>query len=503
MTVLIYIIKTIIISGLLFGYYGLFLRNRFFHGFNRFFLLSIPVISLLLPAMHFNMPDFWNPADSVSPIRLLGVGQGKLEETFTLLDTQKSGTGISREFILVTVSLLVSAILLIRFLQSIRFLLKLRNGKPLLALQDATVYFVSEKGTPFSFFKSIFWGEEMDLNSSAGQQILRHERFHVNQNHSLDMLVMEIFTIGIWFNPFMHLIRRELKAIHEYGADAYAAAASDHYVYARLLLLNYAGSSLPLTNPFFKNQIKKRITMITKSQKSGKALLGRFMILPLVAILVCLFSFKMQNHFQTISNKPVRVVIDAGHGGIDPGTTMHGIAEKRINLNIAKKIQELAKDYNVDVIMTRDKDELPGKGEDISYSLKYRAELPGRENADLFISIHTNGTGKNEMQEEFSGFDIYVPGNSSKVYGGSVKLASSIADYIKPDYTMAHELKQRTGGVLVLDNASVPSILIECGYMDNKTDLAYLQDEKNQEKIARDILEGIQKYAKVVAENKD
>ena len=95
MTVLIYIIKTIIISGLLFGYYGLFLRNRFFHGFNRFFLLSIPVISLLLPAMHFNMPDFWNPADSVSPIRLLGVGQGKLEETFTLLDTQKSGTGIS------------------------------------------------------------------------------------------------------------------------------------------------------------------------------------------------------------------------------------------------------------------------------------------------------------------------------------------------------------------------------------------------------------------------
>ncbi len=64
----------------------------------------------------------------------------------------------------------------------------------------------------------------MDLNSPAGKQILRHELFHVKQKHSLDILLLEIFSILLWFNPFCHFIRQELKAIHEYSADAYAAA---------------------------------------------------------------------------------------------------------------------------------------------------------------------------------------------------------------------------------------------------------------------------------------
>jgi N-acetylmuramoyl-L-alanine amidase len=291
------------------------------------------------------------------------------------------------------------------------------------------------------------------------------------------------------------LIRREIKAIHEYGADSYATAETDTYEYASLLLMNCAGHPLSFTNPFFKNQIKRRIKMMTNSQSNKKGLLGRFMILPLIAVFICLFSFKMQTSFHLFSTKPLRVVIDAGHGGVDPGTSVNGIPEKNINLQIAKKIQQLASAYHVEVIMTRETDVLPGNGENIENALKYRAELPGRENADLFISIHTNGLGKNEMQDTHSGFDIYIPGNSSKVYDGSVKLASIITGSLKPDYTISPELKQSATGVMVLNNASVPSILIECGYIDNKADLAYLQNEKSQEKIARDILEGIRKYA--------
>jgi TonB family protein len=501
MNILIYFIKTILVSGLLFGYYWLFLRNRFFHSFNRYFLLSIPVLSFLLPALHLSLPSFWNHNTSGSPILLLGVGQGSLEEAVTIYADQKSGRGLSLEFLLITLSLLVSLFLLIRFYKSIRFLYRLRKGKPSLTLPEATIYFVSEKGTPFSFFKSIFWGMELELESEAGQQILEHEIFHVKNNHSFDILSLEILTVATWFNPFLHLIRQELKAIHEYTADAWVTAKTDVYAYASLLLIKGSGPAQPLTHPFFKNQIKRRITMLTKSKKQKAGLMGRFMLLPLIAILIGLFSFKMQNNLlHAASVKPVRVVIDAGHGGSFTGTQYNGLLEKNINLIIAKKIQSLAAQYNVEVIMSREADVTPG-GKDLSESLKYIAALPKNKNADLFISIHTNATedGENgKIQTSRSGFQIYIPRSSSEVYEGLLKFGSAMTDVIKSDYTIEPELKQVPGdggNIYILKSATVPALLIECGYIDNPSDLKYLQDEKNQERIARDILEGIRKYS--------
>lgn len=495
MNVLIFVIKSILLSGILFGYYWFFLRNRVFHSFNRIFLLSIPVLSLLLPALHFALPDFANDTGTGSPIRLLGVGRGTLEDTFTIYAARTSANLFSWSAITGQLSATVSFFLFCRLGLSVRYLLWLKKQNPHVDLQEAAVYFVSAKGTPFSFFRNIFWPKEMPLNSPAGEKIFRHELFHVKEYHSLDILYMEIFSIACWFNPFLYLTHREIKALHEYTADAYAMQDSDEFEYARLLLMNISGSSRSITHPFFKTQIKRRIAMITKIKKTSNSLLGRMMILPLIAGLVCLFSFKMENP-KTISQlKLLRVVIDAGHGGIDPGVSRKEVFEKNINLAIAKKIQRLAKDYNIDVIMTRETDELPDKGNDIAHSLKYRAELPGRENADLFISIHTNSIGENSMQEKYTGFDIYVPATSSKVYESSIKLGTDIAAQLKPDYTMAAELKQRSGGILVLDNASVPSVLIECGYIENQNDIKYLMDNANQEKIARDILEGIRKYS--------
>src|SRR5450432_1369773 len=499
MTILIYLIKTVLISGLLFGYFWLFLRNRAFHRFNRIFLISIPVLSLLLPSLHFNLPGFWNPSAGGSPIRLLGVGQGSLEEAVTVYATKTSGNIFSLPFISLLITLFISSFLLTRFIKTIRFLLDLRKDKIFMELPESTIYFVSEEGTPFSFFKFIFWGEETEINSPAGRQILRHELFHVRKNHSLDIVGMEIISILLWFNPFIHLIIRELKVIHEYEADEYAISGTDEYEYASLLLMKISGSPLPLTSPFFKNQIKRRIAMITKSNKNKKAMMGRLMILPLIALLICLFSFKMNKQLLFHSQKTIKVVIDPGHGGVFTGAQSAGILEKNINLNIAKKIQSLSKEYNVEVIMTRETDVTPGSNE-LRKSLEYIAALPKNKNADLFISIHTNSTQdgvEGKIQSSKSGFQIYIPRNSSLVYEGSLKLGSDITEVIKSDYLIESELKQARddgGNILILKKATVPALLIECGYMDNPSDLKYLLDEKNQEKIARDILEGIRKY---------
>ena len=335
-------------------------------------------------------------------------------------------------------------------------------------------------------------GKDLDLNSDSGSQVLQHELYHARNYHTVDILSLEILSAIFWFNPFFYLINREIKAIHEYAADAWVTAKTDTYSYANLLLMKISGKALSLTQPFFKNQIKRRIVMMTKSKNNRTARFGRLMIIPLIAALSCLFSFTSTNPLHLFSTKSIRVVIDAGHGGMDPGIITNDMLEKNINLSVSKKIQALSKEYNVDVIMTRERDELPGNVSDINWSLKYRASLARKENADLFISIHTGGgTGENKQ----SGFEIYVPENENKMYKSSVKLASCITGYIKPDYIIASDLKQRPQGILVLTHASVPAILIEFGNPNNKSDFDFIQKDEDQEKIARDILEGIRKYS--------
>ena len=362
MTLLIYIIKTIFISGLLVGYYWLFLRNQAFHGFNRLFLISIPVLAFLLPLLQFRIPENWNRSTG-SQIRLLDVGRGTLEEAVTIYATRKSGTTLSWEYILLTCSLFISMILFIRFFKTLHYIQKLRSDNPFLKIPEAILYFVSEKGTPFSFFRSIFWGNEMDVNSAAGKQILRHELFHVKQNHSLDIVSIEILSIGLWFNPFLYMIRRELAAIHEYGADAYASAETDRYEYASLLLLNVAGPSMPLTHPFFKSQVKRRIAMMMENKKQKAGLFGRLMILPLFGLLICLFSFKFKTHPAFLSAKTVRVVIDAGHGGKYTGASnandsvpVDTLTMETMNKLDVSKIDSMTVDKKNNLIIIKTKD---------------------------------------------------------------------------------------------------------------------------------------------------
>jgi TonB family protein len=308
MILLIYIIKTILLSGLLFTYYLLVLRNRFYHRFNRLFLLMIPVFSFLLPACHFSWPDFMGTNRGGSPIPLLGVVQGGFEEVFTVYARRQSGNIFSWQLVAILLFTLISCVLLLRLYRTIHYLRLLKINKPSLELPEATLYFVSEKGTPFSFFRSIFWGKEQTLDNEAGRQILKHEIFHVKQFHTLDLLYLEILLIVAWFNPFFYLLRKELKAIHEYEADAYAMTEGDSFSYASLLLANYSGSIHPLTNPFFKNQIKRRIAMIMKNNKNKNSLLGRLMILPLLLVLAGIFSFTFHHPTHLSTNKTTRVV---------------------------------------------------------------------------------------------------------------------------------------------------------------------------------------------------
>lgn len=157
---LIYIIQTVLVSGLLFGYYLIFLRNRPFHGFNRFFLLAIPWLGFLLPAFHFQRPLVWSHPASGSPVRLLGVVQATWEQAVTVYGNRPQGNPLSLQLLLWVLIWMVSFLLFIRFYQSLRYLAQLRRDNSFLVLPEARIYFVSERGTPFSF-SGPFSGEEI------------------------------------------------------------------------------------------------------------------------------------------------------------------------------------------------------------------------------------------------------------------------------------------------------------------------------------------------------
>ncbi len=389
------------------------------------------------------------------------------------------------------VYIIVSAILLFNFIRQLQYIRRLTKKYHAEQFAGIRLFNTHEPDAPFSFLCNIFWSHRLILESPLGRQIFHHELNHVRQKHSLDLLFLRPLIALCWINPFFHLVHREIRVIHEFLADDEAIAAGDPYQYAESLVWqSVRNPSVSLLHPFFYSPIKRRITMITQL-KTRTNFLGRVMSIPLLLLLVCGFSTRhpQPNVHRSASAKPFTVVIDAGHGGIDPGAIVSGVMEKDINLSIAKKIQDLSSQYNVKVLMTRAKDELPGGGSSISEALHHRADMANANKADVFLSIHT------ELQVKgVTGFNFFIT-KANTQYTASARLGSILVQKLNKSYPTDVALKQREERIYVLAKTNMPALLLQCGNMNNESDLAFIKKEENQEQVAKNILEGLRNYA--------
>lgn len=225
--------------------------------------------------------------------------------------------------------------------------------------------------------------------------------------------------------------------------------------------------------------------------------------------------------------KPFVVVLDAGHGGHDPGNKGNGYKESEISLNIVLKVgAALEKVPNVRVIYTRKTD--------VFIELRERAAIANRSDADLFVSVHCNAHSSNAygtetfvlgLHKSQANFEvakkenevIYLEDNYEEKYGGfdpnapesligmvlmqeeyldqSILLASLVQNNI------VNNLKQndrsvKQAGFWVLHNTYMPSVLIETGFLTNKKEGAYLNSSKGQTEMAREIGKAIDGYIK-------
>ncbi len=481
-----YLLKVMICSGILCGYYYIALRNKIFHRWNRFYLIASVVLALGVPLIKINIFQK-SVAGKGTVIRMLQtINTG---DEIIIEYSRHTGLQLSSENIVAAGYLLITIVLLSVFLLALYKISRLRKKFPEVKMPGISFFSTNARGTPFSFLNSIFWNNAIDLHSKQGQQIFNHELSHIKEKHSYDKIFINVVLVFFWINPFFWLIQKELSMIHEFIADKEALEDHDINAFAEMILQTvYPGQHFSITNNFFNSPLKRRLTMFTKNRNQKVSYISRLLALTLAAIIFFAFTIKMKviNSSANYSGKQITVVIDAGHGGDDNGAVSpNGLLEKNINLSIAKEIAALNSNNNIKVLLSR--------GDDKTISVKERVEFAKEKHADLFISIHVNAADKDHLNE--NGFCVAIDRNNNEK---NKLLASALIEELQKSYITRNTIAARNAGVWVLDENVCPAALIECGYFTNSDDEAFISKDANQEKIAKNILDAINNYAKQI-----
>jgi len=179
------------------------------------------------------------------------------------------------------------------------------------------------------------------------------------------------------------------------------------------------------------------------------------------------------------------VVIDAGHGGWDPGMVSGKVEEKGINLSIAHKLQVFLEQGGATVIITRLDDSDLAKNK--SGDMHVRRLIANTSNADIFVSIHQNSYHSANVK----GFQAFYFNESDN----SKKLATCIQDSLKEFVNPGNRLGARANkNYYVLKQTEMPAVLVECGFLTNYNERKNLTTDAYQEKIAWGIYLGIVNY---------
>ena len=290
-SILYYLVKVVLCSTFLYTYYWFLLRNKQLHQYNRFYLMGISVLSWIVPLIKIQIvkeqviasPKVLRFANYISENNSL-LEQGFIEKT----------AKYTWDNLLIIIGILISLFFIVRFVKSLWDIRKLIRLYPLKELKDMHLIMTDVKGTPFSFFKYIFWNTAIDLSSDVGKKILAHEVVHIEEKHSVDKLLIELQLLIGWFNPIVWLIRNELYLIHEFIADQKSIENQDSSVLAKLLLASaYPKQQHLLTNRFFYSPIKRRLNNLNQDKKTTFKIFRKLFVFPLFLCMVLSFSLKI------------------------------------------------------------------------------------------------------------------------------------------------------------------------------------------------------------------
>jgi len=285
---ILYLLESSAALAVLYLLYAVLLRKETFFGINRFFLLGALVFSCLFPLVSFNL--FSSPDSLIErPVRELSNARISYYEALAnwthqassgMDDSRRSNTSAlnatsGRDYhnqILIGVMILYFAGVL-AFVFRLGWIFasigKLLYSNPIESINGVKVVKITQRVAPFSFINYVFIHKEM-IGSEEFAQILKHEKTHIRQKHSVDLIFVQLLAAFLWFNPVIWLLFKSLKENHEYIADKKMINQGYSLVEYQTLLLRQliSNNSYGLVHNFNLSFIKKRITMM-KNNKSG------------------------------------------------------------------------------------------------------------------------------------------------------------------------------------------------------------------------------------------
>lgn len=307
----IYSVKVAVCLALFYLFHKLLMSRDTFHTFNRFAILSMMLLSLVLPLVHLSL-------DSEAGINRGTVAlEGLVAQTVVADGGNGVGEGLSLTQVLLAAYVLGVVLFVGKALLSVGSLLRLiRRARCVEVRNGIRIYTMQGDISPFSWFRYIIMSEK-DWQENR-REIVLHEMAHIRRCHSMDVAVCNIMIVFQWYNPAAWLLKRELQTVHEYEADeAVLSAGVDATHYQMLLIRKAVGERLfSMANNLNHNSLKKRITMmkIKRTNPVQKAKVA--FVLPLAAMTVAAFaSQKVENlsekveqeseAFSSVSDNPV------------------------------------------------------------------------------------------------------------------------------------------------------------------------------------------------------
>ena len=218
----------------------------------------------------------------------------------------------------------------------------------------------------------------------------------------------------------------------------------------------------------------------------------------MICVVVLCFCYNFEKTEVAVNTKytqPPQIILDAGHGGFDGGAVaLDGTVEKDINLNICLVLADMLKASGYDVILTRTADVSTDDVETDKIAVRKKSDLKNRLNLmkdypqAVFVSIHLNKFTTSAAR----GSQVFYSGEiaESKKLGEDIQ--KSIVKLLQPENTRVN--KQATSGTYLLYNATIPAVLVECGFLSNSSELEKLKRVDYQNKMAFSIFCGINEF---------
>ena len=276
-----YLLKLNLALIVLFGFYKLMFSGDTFFSLRRATLIGMYLVAMLVPGLNCS---YWINK-SVGMVSMANEYAAIVLPAVTI--TPGGGGSIGWETTAMTIYTMVACLFLLRFFWQLVSIVRLRNKCRTTDINGTKVYLLESDEGPFSFFNWIFINPTKH-NRQETDEIMTHELAHCRQLHSVDILFTELFAIVFWANPFVWLLKREVRLNLEYLADNNVLAGgtdSKKYQY-HLLGLAYRKNVATISNNFNVLPLKKRIKMMNKKRTKRIAKVKYALYIPLAAALL-------------------------------------------------------------------------------------------------------------------------------------------------------------------------------------------------------------------------